>query len=218
MASKKRKLNQSDGPLENGDKDLDEWLFNSDEDEEELKALEEDSKEDNQDKNASQADILISSPKKKLTIVSPKDLYPVSRSSISSFVCHLSAKNVNFAFKGGNRQCWTGRLRNIILTVPRFLEPGESILPGQLLWVYHDKQKIHIHEGEGEEKDEEQSILTTFTNILGSIVEVVSLGTNVDDIVVRTSSGPTTIVKRDNIRRLQEYFVQKGTVKLKAFH
>jgi hypothetical protein len=128
-------------------------------------------------------------------LVSASDLAPVSGLSGINLPLQLAAEYSSFNHRG-KRRGYVGQLHAIVLTWPSRLGAREPIRPGELVWCCPDSEQALLHEGE--------------------LVKVRSLGDSLKDVRVELSNGWEATVRLDRVRRLKEYLIRKGSVRLRS--
>ncbi|KAL7694528.1 hypothetical protein Plhal304r1_c001g0001181 [Plasmopara halstedii] len=130
-----------------------------------------------------------------LLLVSEKDFSPVSGLSGINLPLQVAAGYSKFVHRG-KRRGYFGRLHAIVLTWPGCLKRKETLRPGDMVWYCPDKGKGILVEGE--------------------IVKVVACRQRLNELTIRRSNGLEAIVDLRQVRRLKEYLVRKGIVRLRS--
>lgn len=128
-------------------------------------------------------------------LVSEEDLVPVSGLAGSDFPLQLAAEYSKFKHRG-KRLGYFGVLRGIVLTWPSRLSSSDTVQPGELVWCYDDAVS-GLNGGAG-------------------LVEVLSVDEILHEVRVKLPDGTEAITFTTQVRRLREFLIREGTVRLQS--
>ncbi|KAG1701066.1 hypothetical protein DVH05_011307 [Phytophthora capsici] len=128
-------------------------------------------------------------------LVSTEDFSPVSGLSGMNLPLQLAAEYSKFSHRG-KRRGYFGELEAIILTWPSCLGENETVHPGDLIWCCPSAERGFLVEGE--------------------LVKVISLGDTLSELRIQHSNGVEATVQRNQVRRLKEFLITKGSVRFSS--
>ncbi|TDH67193.1 hypothetical protein CCR75_003360 [Bremia lactucae] len=130
-------------------------------------------------------------------LVSSEDFAPVSGLSGINLPLQIAAEYSKFDHHG-KRRGYHGKLHAIVLTWPRYIRATEVIHPGDMVWCCPDSMCGFSREGE--------------------LVKVTAVRKTRRELVVSLRNGTETTVLIDRVRRLNEYLIRKGVVRLRSLY